>query len=211
MVTTTVKVVDCELIDVAIQDDKAVMTFKHPSDDVTYDVVFDKRVFDTKLNRYREDDKKARSVDMWCVSYFNTSFNNLHSAIGMKRDVYAYKSFNSLWEITRVDKYQSGDVGRTFTTEILEVIEDDVGIKIRFEDNGLRESNMSCTDYDPSTRKYKPNAKKRQAQCSRFTEKFGISITNMHQLAGRSIDVTIKSYSGHAYATVELSNGWCNG
>ena len=106
--------------------------------------------------------------------------------------------------MTRVIRYTTDDVGKEFEAEITDVIEDDVGFKIRFNDGGLRESKMSCSDYDPKTRTYKPNAKKRQAQCSKFNEKFGIPVSSKERLSGHKIKVTVKAYRGNAYASVEL-------
>lgn len=200
-----------ELVEVTYKNDgkKAVLGFIDADNGFLLEVNFNKQSFDESKNEYIDDEEKAEKVEEWSQEYFGTSFDKLTNCIGEKRDVYAYDSFNSLWESDFPQKFNLDDQGKLFQTTIKDIKDDGIKIRIMFEDQEgvLRESKMTYADYVESMKKWFVNPQKQNKQYKKFESKFGVSVAEAETIIGKEIMVEVKvAFKKHAYAEIKKPN-----
>lgn len=191
-----------ELIEVVYENNgqKAKLTFLDEEKGDVLEVVFNKQSYDN--GEYVDDEEKAKKVEEWSEEYFGQSFDNLNKAIGTKLDVYSYpdKGFNSLWESDFPQKFDEDMLGDVFQTTIEEVVDDGIGIRIRYKiDDVLYQTNMTYAKYLEERKEWFPDNVKKTKQYEKFEEKFGVPVENAEEIYGNDIMVECKSAFGKHY------------
>ncbi len=168
-----------------------VLTFLDKDKGQVRDVKLNKRAY--KDGKFVDDPEKSKQVDEWCQTYFSTDFEHLTDCIGVKKDIYCYPKFNSLWEVEQVSKFTKDDKGEIFSTEIEKIIVDDFFIKIRYKWNGnTYESKQTFGKYIPEMGTYLNNPNKELQEREKFAEKYGVPVEESAQLIGKTIMVEVK-------------------
>lgn len=188
-----------ELVDVRYEDEgaKAVLVFIDEERGEIRDINFNTKVYDNDTKKFVPDAEKIEKVEEWCKQYFDLTYDTLNQAVGVRKDVYAYDNFNSLWESTQVKKFEEDMVGQLLDCVVTEVIIDDIGLKIRFDYEGdIYNSNMGYSEWMESLGKWFVNPQKKLKQENKFKEKFHIDVTNAQELVGQSIMVEVKKAMG---------------
>lgn len=188
-----------ELVDVQYENDnkKAVLTFLDKERKEIREVNFNKQVY--KDGKYVDDPEKVAKVDEWCKTYFDTTFDKLIDLkeAGVKKDVYVYDRFNSLWESTQIEKPTEDMEGQIFQTEIKEIIVDDYFIRIHFDIDGKTyESKMAYGKYMEATKEWFVDPNKKDKQYAKFAEKFGVPVEKADTLVGHTLMVECKKAMG---------------
>lgn len=196
---------DLELVAVDFENGgkKAVMTFLDMERKEVRTINFNKQTY--KDGNYVDDPEKSAKVDEWCDTYFQTSFDNLASAIGQIHDVYIYEKFNSLFEVDTVAKFNKEMVGQIFQTEVKEIIVDDYFIKIRYEIEGeTYESKMTFGNYIESMKQWFVDPQKKDKVLAKFEDKFGVPVNRKDELIGHPLMVEVKTAFGtHFYGDIK--------
>lgn len=188
---------DCELVEVMYNDtrSKATLTFLDEELGQVLEVTFNKQDYDPDKKQFVDSEDKAKKVDEWCEKYFDTDFTSLTSAIGVKKDVYVYERFKSLWEsefkeVSRFDKEQKGEI---LQTTITDVYQDNVGIKIGYEiDDKYYETKMKYANYVEARKQWFENPQDKERQLNKFKEKFGVDISEKEKIIGKPIMVEVR-------------------
>ncbi|MCV2520384.1 hypothetical protein QQG09_08325 [Melissococcus plutonius] len=196
---------DLELMEVAINDGTATLTFLDAEKGEIREVFFRKNKYDRDKNKFVPDEKQAEQAEAWSQEYFGLKFDDLGKAVGQVKDVYAYDNFNSLWESTVVEKFTKDQTGEIFSTEIKEIEDDGNAIHIRFDYNGKTyQSNMGYSKYDENRKQWFVNPQKKQKQYKKFEEKFYVPIENKDELTGKEIMVEVKvAFGTNTYAEIK--------
>ena len=205
-----------ELIEVQYKDEKAILTFLDEENGEVLEVNFNKQSYDEDANGFVDDPEKAEKVEEWCQEYFNCSFDELSSQTGVKKNVYKYDRFNSLWEtqeFSRPEKFDIKDKGKMFSTEIEEVIVDNIGIHIRYKIEGkLYQTNMNFSKWVESLRKWFENPIDKTKQLERFKDKFGFDAqkeTDLEEMKGKPIMVEVRQVGkDKAWGDIKRPTQW---
>lgn len=187
------------LIEVEYQNDnkKAVLTFLDEENGQVLEVNFNKQAYDTVAKQFVDDAEKASKVDDWCYTYFDTTFDKLNQAVGQKKDVYKYDSFNSLWESDYAQKFDDEDVGKVFTATIKNIKDDGIAIVIEYEiDNILYSSKMTYAKYVENLKKWFEDPIRKEKQFEKFKNKFGVPVEDADQILEKEIMVEVKKAFG---------------
>ena len=98
---------DLELVQVVYENEgkKAIMTFLHEEAGEIREVNFNKQSWSGTQAKFFDDPEKAEKVEKWCQEYFNCEFDDLHNCVGVRKDIYDYNTYCSLWETSSVDKF----------------------------------------------------------------------------------------------------------
>ena len=198
---------DLELVAVDYENNgkKAVMTFLDKERAEVRRVNFNLQAYDSAKATYVDDAEKAAKVAEWCETYFGTTFENLGSQIGVKKDVYAYDNFNSLWEVDVTEKFSDSDVGEFFSTTISEITDDGNAVRIKFPYNGKTyESKMTYATYVEAMKAWFVDPQKKLDTYRKFKDKFQTNIEDKDSLIGHQINVEIKkAFNKYAYADIK--------
>lgn len=196
---------DLELVEVAIDDGKAVLTFLDEEHGEIREVNFNKKIYDSDKNKWVEDAAKAEKVEKRSKEYFNLSFDELGKAVGERHNIYAYEKFNSLWEVEQIEKFDKEMLGQIIETQIKEIEDDGKAIRVKFEYEGkLYESKMSYADYMETRKQWFVNPQKKTKQFAKFESKFHVPFEEKETLIGKSIMVEVKQAFGKfVYAEVK--------
>lgn len=193
------KLENLSLVDVAYENEgtKAVLTFLDEEAGEIREVNFNKQSYDSDKNIFIDDKEKAKQVEEWCEEYFGLKFKDLQEAIGTTKDVYAYDRFNSLWEVKQIEKFEDDMVGQIITGTLSEILDDGIGIKIRFDYEGkVYESKMTYSDYLEVRNEWFVNPQRKKKQYSRFEEKFQVPFEEAETLIGKEVMVEVKKAMG---------------
>lgn len=194
-----------ELIEVNYENEnkKAVLTFLDENRGEVREVNFNKQSYDN--GKFVDDPDKAEKAEKFAEKYFSLTFNTLSQAIGEKHDIYAYDKFNSLYEVSIVEKFEDDMVGQIFETEVTEVVDDGIAIKIKFEyEEKTYESKMTYSKYQVSLKQWFVDPQKKDKQYAKFMEKFGIHIKNAQELVGKTVMVEVKKAMGkYVYSEIK--------
>lgn len=184
---------------------KAVMTFLDAEREEVRRVNFNLQSYDSVKNAYVDDPEKVAKVNEWCDTYFGTTFDNLGSQIGVRKDIYAYDNFNSLWECEVTEKFSDANVGEFFQTTISEITDDGNAIRIKFPYEGKTyESRMMYATWVEAMQKFFVDPQKKANAYKKFKEKFLVDIADKDSLIGHQINVEIKSAFGkYPYADIK--------
>lgn len=201
------KLENLELIEVTYNETmkKVTLIFLDEENGFVREVNWNRQSFDEDKRVYVDDPEKAKKVDEWAQEYFELPFDELTKALGERRDVYAYDTFNSLWEVQVVKKFAEDMEGQILEVDCAEVVDDGKGIKIRFiYEDELYESKMQYADYNEPRKQWFVNPQKRTRQYEKFEKKFGIPVSQMKELEGKRLMVEVKKAMGkYIYADVK--------
>ena len=196
---------DCELVEVVYKNDdkKAVLTFLDEEQGQVLEVNFNRQAYDD--GEFIDDPDKAAKVDEWCKEHFDTTYDDLTSVVGVKKDIYVYDRFNSLWESSETKKFAVTDKGMVFQTDIKRIVDDGFGIHIYFDYEGEEyESKMMYSDYIENLRKWFVNPQKRNKKLDNFKRLFGVDIEDAEKIIGKEILVEVKvAFKKHAYCEIK--------
>ena len=197
---------DLELVEVTYESEnkKAVLTFHYEEAGEVREISFNKQSWDATKSKFVDDPEKATKVDEWCQEYFGTTFDKLTDCIGIRKDVYDYDTYCSLWETSSVDKFTEDDLGLIDEGIIKEIKVDDIGIKIHIEYEGKTyESKMVYSKWMDSLKRFLTNPQERKKKIAKFEEKFGVSLENKDELIGKTVMFEVKK-AGGKFIWVEL-------
>lgn len=195
---------DLELVEVAYNDNKqkAILRFLDEENAELLEVSFNKQ--DYVNGEFVDDEKKASQVEEWSKEYFDCSFDELKTKEGVKKDVYRYEKFNSLWPADIINKFDVKDEGRIIQSKIKDVVDTGQRISIKFEYDGKTyEQRMSYVDLVKSTGEWLTNPQKKVRQFERFEKRFGVSVEEADKIVEKPIMVEVKVFDGHAYADIK--------
>lgn len=196
---------DCELVEVVYKNDdkKAVLTFLDEEQGQVLEVNFNRQSYDD--GEFIDDPDKAAKVDEWCKEHFDTTYDDLSSKVGVKKDIYVYDRFNSLWESSETKKFAVTDKGMVFQTDIKRIVDDGFGIHIYFDYEGEEyESKMMYSDYIENLRKWFVNPQKQKKKLENFKRLFGVDIEDAEKIIGKEILVEVKvAFKKHAYCEIK--------
>ena len=201
---------DLELVAVEYDQggQKAVLTFLDSEQGFIRDVNFNKQQYDNDAGKFVDDPEKAEKVEKWCQDFFNLTFDKLSEAIGEKKDIYVYDGFNSMFEVTQVDKFPKEWVGQIFNTTI-ESVEDTgqrISIKYKIEDK-LLETKLQYSEYVEALKKWFVNPQKKEKQFAKFEERYGISFEEKDKLVGKDVMVEVKlAFKKFPYGEIKKPN-----
>ena len=196
---------DLELVEVAYDNNgkKAILRFLDIENAELLEVNFNKQTYEN--GEFIDDKKKEEQVEEWCKEYFDSSFDELETKVGVKKDVYKYGQFNSLWEVNIINKFDKKDKGKIFQSEIKEVVDTGQRISVKFEYEGKTyEKKFQYSDYVESLEKWFVNPQKKDKQYERFEELFGVSVEEADRILGKPIMVEVKiAYGKYPYADIK--------
>ena len=203
---------DLELIEVEYQNEmkKAVLTFLDEEKGQVLEVNFNKQSYDTDAKKFINDKEKEQKVDEWCDTYFNTTFENLTDCIGVKKDIYHYEDFNSLWESEYAQKFDKDEVGQIFNCEITDVNDNGNMIQIFYKDKDsdvLYKSNMTYSNYIEARKQWFVDPIKRDKTYEKFKNRFGVDVENAKEIIGKDIMVEVKlAFGKFTYGDIKKPN-----
>lgn len=162
-------------------------------DGCLYPVRFNKQSYDVEKGKFVDDPEKAEKVEEWCQQYFGLTFDTIGNAVDVKKDVYCYDKYNSLWESDSIAKFEKEDKGKIFTTEIKDIIDDGTCIKIRFEhNNNTYESNMRYSRWLEERKMFVVEPILKTKKYEQFEKKFGVSVADKDKIIGKEIMVEVQ-------------------
>ena len=187
-----------ELVDVIIEDNKkATLVFLHEERGEIREVNFNKQVYDKETKKFVDDAEKAQKCEEWAQEYFGLEFDRLAEAIGERKDVYCYDTFNSLFEVQMVTKFEDDMLGQIFETEVTNAFDDGKKIAIQFEYEGnLYESKMQYADYVEARKEWFINPIKQKKQYDKFEAKFQMPVSEIENMIGKTVFVEVKKAMG---------------
>lgn len=196
---------DLELIEVEYKGEKAILTFLDVENGEVLEVNFNKQSYDPEKNGFVDDPEKAAQVEEWCKGYFGCSFEELSNQVGVKKNVYKYDNFNSLWETQFTEKFKKEDKGKIFETTIKEVVDDGVAIRIKFDyEDKEYESKMTYAKYVEALKRWFEDPQKKTKQFSKFKEKFGVDVKDADKIIGKPVMVEVQlAFSKFPYAEIK--------
>lgn len=190
---------DLELAHVEYQDNglKATLSFIDREEGIVREVNFNKQVYDPDTKKWSFQQEKADQCETWSQEHFGVPFDKLTDVLGVKKDIYCYDKFSSLWEVKQIAKFGKDMVGQIFETKVEYVEDDGVGIKIGFDYDGeTYQSNMSYSTFLEPTKEWFVNEVKRARQYEKFEKKFHLPVERKEELVGKTIMVEVKEAFG---------------
>jgi hypothetical protein len=176
-------------------DQKATLTFLDEERGEIREVNFNKQSYDN--GKYIDDPAKAEKVEGWCQDLFGCSFDQLEGKVGDTKDVYVYDRFNSLFEVSEVQKFTDDMVGQIFQTEVKEIVVDEFFIRIRYEiDGNLYESKQTFGKYVEPMKKWFLDPQKKEREYQKFENKYHVPVERKDELIGHPLMVEVKKAFG---------------
>lgn len=195
-----------ELVEVVYSDTKkkVTLTFLDEENGQVLDVIFNKQAYENE--KFVDSEEKEEDVKKWCQDYFGTTFEKLSDAIGVRKNVYMYDKFNSLWEseFKQVNRFSEDLKGEIFNTVIEDVYTDSVGIKIgyNYEDN-YYESKMKYATYVEARKQWFESPQEKDKQYKKFKEKFGVDVEDCKSIIGKPIMVEVKMTGKYTWGDIK--------
>ena len=187
-----------EIVDVNFEDNKkATIIFLDEEMGEIREVNFNKQKYDQDAKKFVDDEEKAKQVEEWCAEHFGLTFDRLAETIGLRKDVYCYDNFNSVFPVKMIQKFDEDMVGQIFEVEIVHAEDDGKKISLQFEYDGeLYESKMQYADYLEARKEWFINPQKRKKQYEKFEDKFGFLVGEIEKMIGKTVMVEVKKAMG---------------
>ncbi len=186
-----------ELVAVEYQDQKATMTFLDKEQGVIREVNFNKQGWDNDKRKFVDDPEKAEKIEKWCDELFGLTFDTLSQAIGQTKNVYVYDGFNSLFEVSQIDKFDSSMVGEIFSTTIDSIEDTGTRISIKYEYEGkVYESKVNYGSYVEALKKWFVDPNNKTKAFAKFEKHYGVPFEQKDELIGENIMVEVKKAFG---------------
>ncbi|AMP21444.1 hypothetical protein AZF37_09680 (plasmid) [endosymbiont 'TC1' of Trimyema compressum] len=196
---------ELELVEVTYSNNnnKALFVFLDRKRGEIREIIFNKQVYNN--GEFIDNEEKSAKVEAWCKEYFNLPFMELKKAIGIKKDIYAYDNFNSLFEVAVIEKFTEEETGEILEGEITAVEDHGIGIIIYFTYGSKNyQSKMMYAQYMDEERKWYVNPVKKNRQYKKFKDKFKVPFEMKDELIGKSIIVEVKKAFGSVlYADIK--------
>lgn len=184
---------NCEVVEVNQDQDVVLFQLLDKEKLEVHTIKWNKKAYDAEHKKFVESEEKEKQVEEWANQYFNLNLEEIEKAIGQVKDVYAYDTFDSLWEC--VQKIPPELEGQILSATIKAITLEKEGIRIDFDYEGdVYRSNMSFTDKIGDT--YYINPQKRKKAVEKFEEKFHVPVEESDKLIGKQIMVEIKKAFG---------------
>ena len=195
-----------ELIDVIYENNNklAILSFLDEEDGTIKEIKLNKQKHDYISDSYVDSVSKTSKINKICWRHFNTSFKKLEDCIGVTKNIYDYDGFNSLCELTMVEKFSSDMEGKIDEAEIEFVTEDKVGIKIYIlYKEKTYVSKMVWSIYDVEQKKCFIDEDLVEEQIERFEQKFKVKLSQAYKLKGKKVEFEVKTHLGqHVYVAL---------
>jgi len=194
-----------ELVDVQQEDKKKTLIFLDEERGEIREVNFNLKSFDSDSKKFVDDPEKEKKVAEWCQEHFGLTFEQLEQAIGERRDIYCYPTFNSLFPVKMIQKFPDDMVGQVFEVTISHAEDDGKKISLQFEyEDGLYESKMQYADYLEARKEWHVNPIKKKKQYEKFEEKFQMPVTEIENMVGKTVMVEVKkAYGEFVYSEIK--------
>lgn len=192
-----------DLVAVEQDNDKTTFTFLDRERGEIRDIKWNAKKYDSDNNKWLQSNEQEAKVQEWAQEHFEVDYSQLPNIAndGIKKDIYTYDRFNSLWEVNQVAKFEKDMEGQIFSVTVKEVKLDDVGIHILFDYEGdTYDSKMSWSKYIEADKTFFVDPIKKQKQITKFEEKFHISFDDRDELVGKDVMVEVKvAFSKYPY------------
>ena len=183
-----------DLMNTTVTDEAITFDFISTEDDTLYEVKWNLKKYDEDKKAWVEDAGQREKVEKWANEYFDTDIDGLNNLPqGIKKDVYYYGKFNSLWEVAMLSKFPADRAKELFSVTVTNVYRDDFGLKVVFEEDDKNYAvNFSTSKYFKEMNKSFKDASKEIKALEKFEDTFGIPFEKGKALIGQDIMVEIK-------------------
>lgn len=194
---TIIKDAECMQVEYATNGQKATLTFYDTETGEIREVNFNKQKYDSAKGKFINDEQTAERCEKTIADDLGLTFNTLTEAVGMKKDLFCYPTFNSLHHVDLVEKFTMDMNGEIYSTTIKDILDDGKAIKIHYEIDGeTYESKMSYAGYLEKLKIWAVDPNKKERQFNKFKEKFLVPFKEADTLIGKSILVEVKVAMG---------------
>lgn len=195
MAEQIMKDLECVEVELSENKKKAVLTFYCEELGEIRQVQYNQQIYDN--GKYVDSKEKEESIEKMIGEELGLTFATIDKAVGMKKDVYCYDTFNSLHKVDQINKFTKDMQGEIYQTEIKEIRSDDYGIHISYEIEGKTyESKMMHGKYMDSMKKWLKDPQKKAKVFKKFEEKFLVPVEKADTLIGHPIMVECKTCFG---------------
>lgn len=188
---------DAKLVNVQEQDGKITLTFL--GNEKVYDVIWNKKKFDTNSGEFVESEEKENTVEEWSKQYFKCSTSELPLAIGTILTVYSYDTYASLWESQAKFTKEQFQKKENTVIDAIDVTDEAILIYYKFDGEKHRSRMGYSTKVGDS---YYLNPIQQKKQFTNFKNKFGVDVKDRGKLIGKKIQVTVKRAFSHYYGEI---------
>ncbi len=200
------RIANCEMIRAEIVNgNRLEMKFYDEQNDVLRTVKFNKQNYDREKGQFVDDPEKAAKCEEWSQEFFGCSFDEVPEKVGVRKDIYVYTNFCSLWEseeTQRAKKFESPVKG-IIKTRIENIYLDNIGIHVEYKYNDeLYESKYTTAEFAKSLKKWIRDPEREERAYKRFEEIFGKKVEERDQLIGAEIQVQVKKAFSSYYGEI---------
>ena len=200
------RIENCEMIKAEIVNgNRLEMKFYDAQNDVLRTVKFNKQNYDREQGQFVDDPEKAQKCEEWSQKYFSCSFAEVPEQIGVRRDVYVYENFCSLWESEETQRAKKFDspVKGIIKTSIENIYVDTVGIHVEYKYNDeIYESKYTTSEFIKDLKKWVRDPEREQRAYKRFKDIFGKDVSQKDDLIGEEIQVQVKKAFSSYYGEI---------
>lgn len=200
------RIENCEMIRAEIVNGTRLeMKFYDEKNDVLRTVKFNQQSYDRDRGQFVDDPEKARKCEEWSQKFFGCSFDDVPEQVGVRKDIYVYDNFCSLWESEETQRAKKFDtaVKGIIKTTIENIYTDQIGIHVEYRYNGeLYESKYTTAEFVKDMKKWIRDPEKEERAKRRFKEIFGTDVSNKDTLIGKEIQVQVKKAFSSYYGEV---------
>ena len=200
------RIENCEMIKAEIVNtNRLEMKFYDEKNDVLRTVKFNKQNYDRERGQFVDDPEKAQKCEEWSQKYFGCSFDEVPEQIGVRRDVYVYENFCSLWECEETQRAKKFDspIKGIIKTKIENIYTDQIGIHVEYLYEGdTYESKYTTAEFIKDLKKWVRDPEREQRAYKRFKEIFGKDIGQKDELIGTEIQVQVKKAFNSYYGEI---------
>ena len=200
------RIENCEMIRAEIVNGTRLeMKFYDEKNDVLRTVKFNQQSYDRDRGQFVDDPEKARKCEEWSQKFFGCCFDDVPEQVGIRKDIYVYDNFCSLWESEETQRAKKFDtaVKGIIKTTIENIYTDQIGIHVEYRYNGeLYESKYTTAEFVKDMKKWIRDPEKEDRAKRRFKEIFGTDVSNKDTLIGKEIQVQVKKAFSSYYGEV---------
>jgi len=171
-----------------------------------YDVTWNLRKYNPDAkgqNKWEPSEEQVEQVEKWSQEIFgvpmselkNLPSNDVETAV--KKDVYHYGNFNSLWEVSRIEKFDSERVGEILSVVVTDITQDSKGFHVQFEEDGKTYAvTFTTAKYVEMMKQFVNDPVKEAKAKDKFEDTFGIPYEDREKLIGEEMMIEIKMAFG---------------
>ena len=200
------RIEQCEMIKAeVVNGNRLEMKFYDAKNDLLRTVKFNKQSYDREKGQFVDDPEKAQKCEEWSQKYFGCSFDEVPEQIGVRRDVYVYENFCSLWECEETQRAKKFDspIKGIIKTKIENIYTDQIGIHVEYLYEGdTYESKYTTAEFIKDLKKWVRDPEREQRAYKRFKDIFGKDISQKDELIGTEIQVQVKKAFNSYYGEI---------